>query len=133
MANESLLASWNDTPTRMSIVEFVDSVTREGSPTLIPVEERIAVFDDGPVKPTRIWSRIGRRRVIAGGNSNGDIPMLRFARVDTRPALRLLVIHDDAKREFDDQKGAENVIARASDKGWTSVSIANDWSRVFVN
>ena len=37
------------------------------------------VFDDGPVKPVRIWSRIGRRPLLAGGNSNGDIPMLRFA------------------------------------------------------
>ena len=37
------------------------------------------VFDDGPVKPVRIWSRIGRRPILAGGNSNGDIPMLRFA------------------------------------------------------
>ena len=37
-------------------------------------------FDDGPTKPVRIWSRIGRRPVLACGNSNGDIPMLRFAR-----------------------------------------------------
>ena len=37
------------------------------------------VFDDGPVKPVRIWSRIGRRPILAGGNSNGDIPMLRYA------------------------------------------------------
>src|SRR5262249_39716735 len=37
------------------------------------------VFDDGPVKPIRIWSRVGRRPILAGGNSNGDIPMLRYA------------------------------------------------------
>ena len=37
------------------------------------------VFDDGPVKPVRIWSRIGRRPILAAGNSNGDIPMLRYA------------------------------------------------------
>ena len=36
-------------------------------------------FDDGPTKPVRIWSRIGRRPIMAGGNSNGDIQMLRFA------------------------------------------------------
>src|SRR3954453_21592715 len=57
-------------------------------------------FDDGPTKPVRIWSRIGRRPVIACGNANGDVPMLRFARVKGRPALRLLVVHDDAEREF---------------------------------
>ena len=59
------------------------------------------VFDDGPVKPVRIWSRIGRRPIVAGGNSNGDIPMLRYAGGPSRPALRLLVLHDDAEREFD--------------------------------
>ena len=58
------------------------------------------VFDDGPVKPVRIWSRIGRRPILAGGNSNGDIPMLRYAGGKGRPALRLLVLHDDAEREF---------------------------------
>ena len=45
-------------------------------------------FDDGPTKPVRIWSRIGRRPVLAGGNSNGDVPMLRFAKLGSRPALR---------------------------------------------
>ncbi len=96
-------------------------------------KSEMEIFDDGPVKPTRIWSRIGRRPVIAGGNSNGDIPMLRFARVDTRPALRLLVIHDDAEREFDDQKGAEKAIQRATERGWTQISIKNDWSTVFAD
>jgi hypothetical protein len=43
----------------------------------------------------RIWSRIGRRPLIAGGNSNGDVPMMRFARTGQRHALRLLVLHDD--------------------------------------
>lgn len=96
-------------------------------------KSEVEIFDDGAVKPTRIWSRIGRRPVIAGGNSNGDIPMLRFARVATRPALRLLVLHDDAEREFDDQKGAEKAIERASERGWTPISVKNDWSRVFAD
>ncbi len=96
-------------------------------------KSEVEIFDDGPVKPTRIWSRIGRRPVIAAGNSNGDIPMLRFARVATRPALRLLVVHDDPEREFDDRKGAEEAIARATDRGWTQISIKNDWSRVFAD
>jgi len=57
------------------------------------------VLDDGPTKPVRIWSRIGRRPILAGGNSNGDIPMLQFAREASRPALRLLLRHDDPVRE----------------------------------
>jgi len=90
------------------------------------------VFDDGPVKPIRIWSRIGRRPILAGGNSNGDIPMLRYAGGKDRPALRLLVLHDDAEREFDYTAGAEQSLEIAADHGWTVVSIKNDWATVFA-
>jgi phosphoserine phosphatase len=88
-------------------------------------------FDDGPTKPVRIWSRIGRRPLIAAGNSNGDVPMLRFARTPTRPALRLLVLHDDAEREFAYTAGAEQALDRAGVAGWTLVSIKDDWATVF--
>src|SRR3982751_4404344 len=57
-------------------------------------------LDDGPQKPIRIWSRTGRRPVLAAGNSNGDVPMLDFTQHDDRPYLRLLVLHDDPAREF---------------------------------
>jgi hypothetical protein len=90
------------------------------------------VFDDGPVKPVRIWSRIGRRPIVAGGNSNGDIPMLRYAGGRDRPALRLLLLHDDAEREFDYVAGAEKSLETAAAQGWTVVSIKKDWSAVFA-
>ncbi len=89
------------------------------------------IFDDGPEKPVRIWSRIGRRPVVAGGNSNGDVPMLRFARGPKHPPLRLLVLHDDAEREFDYVAGAEDALARAKDRDWTVVSMKGDWTTVF--
>jgi hypothetical protein len=89
------------------------------------------VFDDGPAKPIRIWSRVGRRPLIAGGNSNGDVPMLQFAG-GSRPGLRLLVLHDDAEREFDYVKGAEQAFDTAKSEGWTVVSIKDDWSTVFA-
>jgi phosphoserine phosphatase len=90
------------------------------------------VFDDGPTKPVRIWSRVGRRPIVAGGNSNGDIPMLRYAGGRSRPALRLLVLHDDPEREFDYTAGAEKSLERASAEGWTVVSIKRDWATVFA-
>jgi phosphoserine phosphatase len=90
------------------------------------------VFDDGPVKPVRIWSRIGRRPLLAAGNSNGDVPMLRFTGGKGRPALRLLVLHDDAEREFDYTTGAERALERARADGWTVVSVKNDWATVFA-
>jgi phosphoserine phosphatase len=91
------------------------------------------VFDDGPAKPIRIWSRLGRRPLIAGGNSNGDIPMLAFAGTSARPALRLLILHDDAEREAEYVKGAEAALERAQRDGWTVVSVKNDWSTVFAD
>ncbi len=88
-------------------------------------------FDDGPEKPVRIWSRIGRRPVLAVGNSNGDLPMLEFAGGPDAPALRLLLRHDDADREFAYDAGAEDALARAADRGWTVVSMRDDWTTVF--
>lgn len=94
-------------------------------------KSKIEFFDDGPEKPVRIWSRLGRRPLVAGGNSNGDIPMLRFAQTADRPGLRLLVLHDDADRELDYRDGAEDALARAEERGWTVVSVRDDWTRVF--
>jgi phosphoglycolate phosphatase-like HAD superfamily hydrolase len=88
-------------------------------------------LDDGAQKPIRIWSRTGRRPMVAGGNSNGDIPMLDFTQQNGRPGLRLLVLHDDAEREFRYTGGAEEAIARADTSGWTVVSMRTDWARVF--
>ena len=89
------------------------------------------VFDDGPIKPVRIWSRVGRRPILAAGNSNGDIPMLAFAGGPSRPGLRLLVLHDDPEREFDYVAGAEQALKEAAAQGWTVVSIKRDWATVF--
>ena len=89
------------------------------------------VLDDGPAKPVRIWSRVGRRPLLAAGNSNGDLPMLAFAQQPGRPSLRLLVLHDDPEREFDYTTGAERALEEAEAQGWTVVSIKNDWVTVF--
>ena len=88
-------------------------------------------LDDGPVKPIRIWSRTGRRPLLAAGNSNGDIPMLHFSRHRDRPFLRLLVLHDDAEREFAYTTGAEQALEQAARDAWTVVSVKDDWSSVF--
>jgi phosphoserine phosphatase len=88
-------------------------------------------LDDGPEKPVRIWSRTGRRPLLAAGNSNGDVPMLQFTRHDDKPSLRLLVLHDDADREFDYVSGAEGALEQAGKDGWTVVSVKGDWETVF--
>jgi phosphoserine phosphatase len=88
-------------------------------------------LDDGPQKPIRIWSRTGRRPLLAAGNSNGDIPMFEFTHHDDKPYLNLLILHDDAEREFDYTSGAEQALERAGTDDWTVVSVKRDWSTVF--
>jgi phosphoserine phosphatase len=95
-------------------------------------QAKLDVFDDGAAKPARIWSRIGKRPILAAGNSNGDIPMLQFANTAARPALRLLVLHDDAAREFDYVCGAEKSLALAKQYKWTVISMKTDWKTVFA-
>jgi hypothetical protein len=90
------------------------------------------ILDDGPAKPVRIWSRTGRRPVLAAGNANGDLPMLRFTGGRSRPGLRLLVLHDDADREFDYTAGADQALDQARKSDWTVVSMRNDWTTVFA-
>ena len=88
-------------------------------------------LDDGPQKPIRIWSRTGRRPLLAAGNSNGDIPMLDFAQHPDKPSLRLLLLHDDAEREFDYTSGAEQALEKAAEDRWTVVSMKNDFATMF--
>ena len=88
-------------------------------------------LDDGPEKPVRIWSRTGRRPLLAAGNSNGDVPMLHFTQHADKPSLRLLLLHDDGEREFAYTAGAEQALERAAADGWTVVSVKDDWTTVF--
>jgi hypothetical protein len=105
----------------------------EGGESVLLYKGAMDFFDDGPEKPIRIWSRIGRRPILAFGNSNGDVPMLEFSRTPSTPSLQLLLLHDDAEREFDYTAGAEQALETASQQNWTVVSIKKDWNTVFTD
>src|SRR5215210_105969 len=98
-----------------SALEYVS----DGNGGTITHKPEADYLDDGPQKPIRIWSRTGRRPLLAFGNSNGDIEMLEFSRHADKPSLPLLLLHDDAEREFDYVKGSERALARAEEDGWT--------------
>ncbi len=89
-------------------------------------------LNDGPVKAVRIWGRVGRRPILAAGNSNGDIAMMQYATAGPGPSLALLLRHDDAEREFEYVAGAEKSLDLAAENGWTVTSMRNDWTTVFA-
>jgi len=111
-----------------STVAFAYEV-RDGVGTIVQQSE-LDVLDDGPAKPVQIWSVAARRPIFAAGNSNGDVPMLQFTGGPSRPALRLLLLHDDADREFAYVAGAERALKTARAQGWTVLSMRDDWRQV---
>jgi len=92
---------------------------------------QLEIFDDGPAKAVRIWSRIGRRPIFGAGNANGDIQMLEFTAHPSRPSHCIVVNHDDNDRDIAYTAGAERLIDTAKAKDWTIVSVRDDWSAVF--
>jgi hypothetical protein len=100
-------------------------------PVLLRKPGLIEPIDDGPGKPVNIELHIGRRPILAAGNSNGDIEMLEHAEDERRPWLCLLVHHDDAAREYAYDKGAEKSLQLAQERGWTVISMKDDFKTVF--
>jgi phosphoglycolate phosphatase-like HAD superfamily hydrolase len=98
----------------------------EDEQSALVYKNKMEFFDDGPTKPVRIWSRVGRRPILAAGNANGDLPMLAHA-----TGLRLVIRHDDETREFAYDAGSEDLLARADERAWTTVSMKDDWATVF--
>ncbi|MGH6910724.1 MAG: HAD family hydrolase [Phenylobacterium sp.] len=93
-------------------------------------------FDDREVKPANIALHIGRRPILAFGNSDGDLAMLRYVRSGPGRRLALLIHHDDAEREVAyDRDFRLSPLAEALDRadafGIQVVSMKSDWARVF--
>jgi phosphoserine phosphatase len=106
-----------------------------GKASLIKLAE-MQSFDDREVKVQNIGLHIGRRPILAFGNSDGDLAMMRYAKAGTHRSLALLVHHDDAAREFAyDREFRLSPLAEALDKadeyGITRVSMKDDWREVF--
>ena len=96
----------------------------------------IELNDDGPGKPVGIQQVIGRRPVMAFGNSDGDLQMLQWTAAGAGPRFCLYVHHTDAEREwaYDRQSHIGKLdkgLDEARAKGWTIVDMKTDWSNVF--
>lgn len=108
---------------------------RNGQPALVrgPTMEFI---DDGPNKPVGIYHQIGRRPILAVGNSDGDLEMLQYTMAGAGQRLAVLVHHDDAAREFayDRQSSVgklDKALDEATTRGWTVISMKQDWARIY--
>ena len=104
---------------------------------------KLLLVDDGPGKPEAIHLVIGQRPLIAFGNSDGDKEMLEYATGGEGPGMGLLLFHDDPAREYaygpanglpDSRIGtfSQALYDAANAKGWSVISMKNDWKRVFA-
>jgi phosphoserine phosphatase len=93
--------------------------------------------NEGAPKPVNIQAHIGRRPIVAAGNSAGDREMLEYTHTGSLPSMCLVIDHDDADREYAyagaavTDPTAEAITATAMRFGWTVVSMQRDWAEVF--
>jgi len=114
---------------------------RDGKPVIVRLPE-VNFIDDKAGKPIGIHEHIGRRPVAAFGNSTGDQQMLEYTQGGGGARFELLVLHDDAAREFayGPARGLPDVKSgtftpaldeHAKQDGWTVVSMKDDWKQVY--
>jgi phosphoglycolate phosphatase-like HAD superfamily hydrolase len=114
---------------------------KDGKPFLTK-EPKLILNDNNAGKPEAIHLMIGRRPYAAFGNSTGDREMLEWTGAGTGARLKMLLLHDDATREFaygpaqglpDTKVGTftSALYDEAKKNGWTVISMKNDWKRVF--
>ena len=108
---------------------------RDGKPVLIKLAA-VDFVDDKEGKPIGIQKFIGRRPIAAFGNSDGDLQMLQWTSAGTGPRFALYIHHTDAEREwaYDRQSSIGRLdkgLDEAKARGWTIVSMKDDWKRVF--
>jgi hypothetical protein len=108
---------------------------RDGKPVLMKLPE-IDFIDDKEGKPVGIQQHIGRRPIAAFGNSDGDLQMLQWTTAGSGPCFALIVHHTDAEREWAyDRTSHIGKLDKAWDeavaKGWTVVSMKDDWKTIF--
>ena len=112
----------------------VEFELREGGPALVRKAE-VDFIDDKAGKPVGIHKYIGRRPVLAFGNSDGDLQMLKWTAAGEGPSLMGIVHHTDAEREWAYDREShigklDTALDEARTRGWLLVDMARDWDTV---
>lgn len=107
----------------------------DGKPVLVRMP-KIDFIDDKEGKPVGIMQGIGRRPILAFGNSDGDMQMIEFTTAGDGLRLGLFVHHTDAEREYAYDRGShvgalDKAWDRAADEGWIIVDMKTDWNTIF--
>ena len=108
---------------------------RDGKPVLMKLPE-LNFLDDKAGKPAAIQHHIGRRPVMAFGNSDGDLQMLQWTTAGSGARFALIVHHDDAEREFAYDRQSkigklDKALDQATARNWSVVDMKRDWKTVF--
>lgn len=108
---------------------------RNGLPVIVKQAE-VDFIDDKAGKPVGIHRYIGRRPILAVGNSDGDFEMLEWTSAGEGPSLAMIVHHDDAEREWAyDRESHIGRLVRGLDegpqRGWKIISMKNDWNLIY--
>jgi hypothetical protein len=156
---DNMLGSWNDGPAKQAILDFVKATTDRASPKFVPPEERIATFDqDGtlwvehPIYSQVVYCldrvpavveqdpklrNVEPFKTVLSGNRD------EYTGAGDGARLMMLVLHDDAKREYayGPAQGlpaskvgtfTQALYDEAKKKGWTVISMKDDWKRIFA-
>ena len=118
------------------------SYAKDGKPFLFK-EPKLLLDDNNAGKPEGIHLMIGRRPIMAAGNSTGDRQMLEYTQAGAGANLSMIVLHDDAKREYayGPAQGlpatkvgtfTQALYEEAKKQGWTVISMKNDWKKIFA-
>ena len=116
---------------------------KDGRPFLTK-DPKLLLNDNNAGKPEGIHFMIGRRPYAAFGNSTGDRQMLEYTKAGNGQRLAVLVLHDDAEREYaygpadglpDTKVGAftQELYDEAKRNGWIVISMKSDWKRIFAD
>lgn len=130
-------AAYGIPPEQVIGTGFTTEFQAEGGAFQLMRQPKLEFNDDGPGKPVAIQRYIGRRPILAFGNSDGDLQMLQWTAAGPGRRFAGLVHHTDARREWAYDRNSsfgrlDKALDEARGKGWTIVDMEKEWKRIYM-